>query len=66
LHPLLQTARDFRKTKKKFKKKNRKSLERKKKGITFAAPKNETGIDSKASDDRSEEKERKDTRRVKA
>jgi len=65
LHPLLQTARDFWKTKKSLKKESKK-FGKKKKGITFAAPKNETGIDSKASDDRSEEKERKDTRRVKA
>ena len=46
-------------TKKKFKK-IAKKFGKKKKGATFAAPKNETSTDSKASGGRSEGKKRED------
>ena len=49
----------FLRTKKKFKKVCKK-FGKKKKGITFAAPKNETGTDSRASGGRSEGEKRKD------
>ena len=65
MHPLFQITREDLKTKKSFKKRAKK-FGKKKKGSTFAAPKNETGIASKASDDRSEEKEKKEKQRVRA